>query len=124
MSGRPAEALSSHAEAIRLSPHDPMVWAYMAFRSIALTLLERNDEALDWARRALQQPNAALYARVAVLAALGHHGRTDEATEALEWLRRNRSGITVSFLRRVLPITDPECRGRFESGLRKAGMPD
>lgn len=28
--GRPAEAVASHEEAIRLSPHDPMMWAYQA----------------------------------------------------------------------------------------------
>ena len=119
-----AEALESNAEALRLSPHDPTMWAFMASRSIALTLLERYDEALDWAQRALQQPNTALFGHVAKLAALGQLGRTEEAADALERMLRYRSGVTLAFVREVLPITDPECRERFEAGLRKAGMPD
>lgn len=30
----------------------------------------------------------------------------------------------MAFLREVLPIADLECRERFETGLRKAGMPE
>ncbi len=124
MSGRAEAALLSHAEAMRLSPNDPVMWAYMASRSIALTLLERYDEALDWAHRALRQPNSALYARVAELAALGHLGRAEEAAEGLAWLRQKRPDVTLAFLLEALPITDPEYRIRFEAGLRKAGLPD
>jgi adenylate cyclase len=122
MSGRPAEALTSNAEAMRLSPRDPTMWSFMASRSIALTLLERYDEALDWARRALQQPNTALFAFVAEMAALGHLGRCEEAAEALERTRRQRPGVSLAFVREALPITDEECRERFETGLRKAGL--
>lgn len=124
MSGRPAEALASHDEAIRLSPNDPMVWAFMASRSMALSLLERFDEALDWAYRALQQPNAAMHARIAALVPLGYLGRTGEATQPLEWLRRSRPDISIRFVREILPITDPVCRARYEAGLLKAGLPE
>jgi adenylate cyclase len=122
MSGRPAEALPSHDAAMRLSPNDPVMWAYMASRSIALTLLERYEEALDWARRAIQFPNSALYARVATLAAAGNLERPDESARALEWLRQERPWVSVAFLQKSLPISDPDCRDRFETGLRKAGL--
>jgi adenylate cyclase len=122
MSGRPAEALPSHDAAMRLSPNDPVMWAYMASRSIALTLLERYEEALDWARRAIQFPNSALYARVATLAAAGNLERPDESAAALEWLRQERPWVSVAFLQKTLPISDPDCRDRFETGLRKAGL--
>ena len=108
---------------MRLSPHDPLMWAFMASRSIALTLLERYEEALDWARRALQQPNTALYASVAQLAALGCLGWENEAAGALERARRFKPDVTIGFVLEVLPITDPECRALFMEGLRKAGMP-
>ncbi len=124
MSGKPAEALPSHDEAIRLSPNDPIVWAFMASRSMALSLLERYEEALDWANRALQQPNAAMHARLAALVPLGHLGRKVEAVLPLAWLHRNRPGISVSFVRENLRITDPACRARYEAGLVKAGLPE
>ncbi len=123
MSGRPAAALSSHDEAIRLSPNDPMLWAFMASRSMALSLLGRFEEALDLANRAMQQPNAAMHARIGALVALGHLGRIDEAAEPLAWLHRAVPGISVSFVREILRITDPECRARYEAGLLAAGLP-
>jgi adenylate cyclase len=122
MSGRPAEALPSNEEAMRLSPNDPLMWAFMASRSIALTLLERYDEALDWARRGARQTNTGLYPIVAEIAALGHLGRVEEAGEAIARAREKRPSVSVSFLLKALPFTDPACRARFEEGLRTAGL--
>jgi adenylate cyclase len=124
MSGRAEEALPSNAEAMRLSPHDPLMWSFMASRSIALTLLGRYEEGLDWARKALQQPNATLFASVAEIAALGLLGRPDEAGAALARARCFKPDVTISFIDLVLQITDPECWERFADGLRKAGLPD
>ena len=124
MSGRAEEALPSNAEAMRLSPHDPIMWGFMASRSIALTLLGRYEEALDWAIKALQQPNAALFANVAELAALGLLGRMEEAAVALARAQRVKPDVTTGFVDLVLPITDPECHALFMEGLRKAGLPD
>ena len=122
MAGRPADALVSNAEAMRLSPHDPSMWAYMASRSIALTLLERYDEALDWARRALALHNTALHASIAEMAALGHLGRMDEAAKAVARARGYWPDVSLDFILTSLPITDPRCRSLFEAGLRKAGL--
>jgi adenylate cyclase len=124
MSGQAEAALQSHAEAMRLSPNDPVMWAYMASRSLALSILERFDEALDWARRADQQPTTGLYASIAELVALGHLGRTEEAAQALERARAKKPGVNLDFVRNVLPITDPAYRQRFEAGLRRAGLSD
>ncbi|HSF95705.1 MAG TPA: tetratricopeptide repeat protein, partial [Thermohalobaculum sp.] len=124
MSGHPAEALPSNEEAMRLSPNDPLMWAFMASRSIALTLLERYDEALDWARRGARQANTGLYSIVAEIAALGHLGRVEEAADAIARACEKRPSVSVPFLLKALPITDPACRVRFEEGLRKAGLGD
>jgi TolB-like protein/Flp pilus assembly protein TadD len=124
MSGRAEEALPSNAEAMRLSPHDPLLWAFLASRSLALTMLGRCEEALDWARRALELPNATLYASVAELAALGILGRDDEAAAALARARRFKPDVTRKFIDLVLPITDPGYHARFIEGLRKAGVPE
>jgi adenylate cyclase len=122
MSGHAEEALVSHAEAMRLSPNDPVMWAYMASRSIALTLLERYDEALDWAQRAGRLANAGLYASLAEMVALGHLDRMEEAAGAFGRARQEIPGLTLDFVLKTLPITDPEYRQRFVAGLRKAGL--
>jgi adenylate cyclase len=122
MSGRAEEALSSIDEAMRLSPRDPMMTAFMASRSIVLTLLGRDEEALDWARRAVRQPNAVVFASIAELAALGRLGRPDDAAVALARARRFKPDLNLGFVLEVQPITDAEYRERFETGLRNAGL--
>ena len=47
MSGRAEEAILSHDEAMRLSPRDPLMWAFMASKAIALIMLGRFEERRD-----------------------------------------------------------------------------
>jgi adenylate cyclase len=124
MSGRAEEALASHEASMRLSPNDPVTWAYMASYSLALSMLERFDEALCWARRANRQRTIGLYASIAEVVALGHLERSDEAAEALKRAWAKKPGFTMEFLRSVLPITDRAYRERFELGMRNAGLTD
>jgi adenylate cyclase len=124
MSGRASEAIASHDEAMRLSPRDPMLWGFMASKAIALILLGRYEEGLDWALRAQRQPNAALWALLPEAAALALLERIDEARVSLERARELQHDISVSFVDHVLPITDTDYRALFVGGLIKAGMPE
>ena len=124
MSGRPAEAVLSHDDAMRLSPHDPLLWAFQASKAIALILLERYEEALDYARRAQRQPNTALWAFMPEVSALGLMGRLDEAREALQRVHRLKPDVTCSFATQVLPFTHEKDREHFVRGLLAAGIPE
>ena len=122
MSGRASEAIASHDEAMRLSPRDPILWAYMASKAIALIMLGRYEEGLDWALRAQQQPNTALWAFLPEASALALLGRTDEAHAALERARQLQHDVSVHFVDHTLPITDTDYRELFVGGLIAAGM--
>ena len=124
MSGRAQEAIESHDEAMRLSPHDPVMWAYMASKAIALIMLRRYEEGLDWALRAQRQPNTALWAFLPEASALALLERTDEAHAALDRAQQLQRDVSVAFVNRTLPITDPGYRELFIGGLLKAGMPE
>ena len=124
MSGRAQEAIESHDEAMRLSPRDPILWAYMASKAIALIMLHRYEEALDWAIRAQRQPNTTLWAFLPEASALALLGRTDEAHAALDRARQRQRDVSVTFVDRTLPITDPGYRELFIGGLVKVGMPE
>ena len=124
MSGRPTEAVLSHDEAMRLSPRDPLLWAFQASKAIALILLERYEEALDYARMAQRQPNTALWAFMPEVSVLGLMGRIDEARAALERVHRLKPDITCSFAMQVLPISRTADRGHFVRGLLAAGVPE
>ena len=53
-SQRPEEALSEIDKAYRLSPRDPLLFGITATRAIALMMLKRYAEAVQWARIALR----------------------------------------------------------------------
>jgi adenylate cyclase len=123
-SGRPGEAIASHDEAMRLSPHDPMMSAYMASKAIALLMLGEYEKAVALSRRSQQQANAAIFSHLAEISALGLLGRRDDARDAITRARQKKPDLSVGYVDEALPITDRQCRDLFLDGLRKAGLPD
>ena len=120
--GRPEEALQSHDEAMRLSPRDPLMWAVMASKAIALILLGRYDEGLEWAQRAERQPNMAIWALMSEISAFGLLGRTDEARAALERVRRLKPDVSLGLVDQALSFTHEADRAHFLRGLIDAGL--
>ena len=98
----------------------------MIVRSVALILLHRHDEALEWARKSQRQPNAAdavwPYAQEA--SALAHLGRIDEARAALERALAIKPDFSTAFFDRVIRLRNPDDREHYLDGLRKAGLPE
>jgi adenylate cyclase len=121
--GRAGEALASHDAAIRLSPRDPSLWAFQASKAIALALSGALEQAIDVSRSAQQQANAAIFAHVGELLALGLLERGEAAADAIQRARKVMPAVTVGYLDAVLPITDPPSRALFLKGLRQAGLP-
>jgi adenylate cyclase len=122
--GRAEDAIPFHDEAMRLSPRDPLIWAFMASKAIALIMLGRYEEGLDWARKGQRQPHTAIWAFMPEVSALGLLGRTDEARAALERVRQVKADVSVRFVDQALLITDSAYREHFLRGLIKAGLPD
>jgi len=109
---------------MRLSPRDPIMWAYMASKAIALIMLGRYQEGLDCALKAQRQPNAALWAVLPEASALALLDRIDDARGALDRARQLQRNISVKFVDNVLPITDKTYHDIFVGGLVKAGLPE
>ena len=122
--GRPGDAIASHDEALRLSPLDPMIWAYLASKAIALVLLGRFEEAVALSQRSQQQANSAIFSHLAEISALGHLGRGADAREAMSRARKKKPDLSIAYVDQTLPITDPRCREVFLEGLRMAGVPE
>jgi TolB-like protein/Tfp pilus assembly protein PilF len=57
-SGRPEEGIVQLDKALRLSPHDPLTFAILAWKSMSFLLLGRLDEAWECVEKASRQPNA------------------------------------------------------------------
>jgi TolB-like protein/class 3 adenylate cyclase len=125
--GRANEAAEPTLKAIQLSPRDPQLaeWYYQ----MALTYIhqQRDDEAVEWARRSVEvNPNLRYPYRI-LAAALALSGRVDEArTVAAELHRRYPKETISAFLVRE-PWTDPAYRAgqnREITGMRLAGIPE
>jgi len=122
--GRPEEAVRSIDIAVRCSPHDPLLWVYLASKAIALVMLERFDEAITVSRTAQHNPNVAIYAHLGEVSALGHKNDEKGAVDAVMRARAVKPDLSVGYVNKALPVADPECREIFLGGLRKAGLPE
>jgi len=122
MAGRPEEAIASHDEAMRLSPRDPLMWAFMASKALALSLLGRHEEAVEWARRSQRQSNAAVWSIMAEISALGHLDRADEAKQALARALAIKPDLSLAFVDSALRFKYERDRQHYIEGLVKAGL--
>lgn len=120
--GRPAEAVASHDEALRLCPLDPLMWAYLASKAIALVMLGRFEEAVGVSLKSQQQPRSRIFSHLAEISALGKLQRGTEAQAAIARALLKKPDLTIAYVAEALPITDPRCREIFHDGLRKAGL--
>src|SRR5262249_26839724 len=112
------------AAAIRLSPLDPLMFAWQSFTALALICAGRHDEAVSWAAKSLRgQPDYSASLRVAA-ASNALIGQFSEAKEFMARLRELDPGLRVSNLRDVLPpLRRSQDLEVFVEGLLKAGLP-
>jgi tetratricopeptide (TPR) repeat protein len=123
--GRYEAALEQFARALALNPLDPQNFNTERGIAGALCNLDRYDEAVTWADRALvHEPNDVATMRVAAaINALA--GRIDKARHIMTNLLRMYPGMRLSLLpARVTGVYRPDAHARFMEGLRLAGMPE
>ncbi|WP_306141915.1 winged helix-turn-helix domain-containing protein [Roseibium sp. MMSF_3412] len=121
--GRLDEAIEQFEIAIRLSPHDPFRWAFYSYRSLAHLFRGEYEDAVSWARKSVQIPNAQYWAKAHLVAALGLLGETDQATRAIRDLTRLKPEFSIDFAREHLFYLKKEDQiETYMEGLRKAGL--
>jgi TolB-like protein/class 3 adenylate cyclase/predicted negative regulator of RcsB-dependent stress response len=121
--GRLEEAIEQFEIAIRLSPHDPFRWAFYSYRSLAHLFRGEFEDAVSWARKAVQIPNAQYWARAHLVAALGNLGDEKQAEIAVKDLMRIKPKFSLDFAReRLFYLKRPDQIETYINGLRKAGV--
>ena len=123
-SGHPEEALRKLDEAIRLSPRDPNLWGFLMIKAQAFLFMESYEEALDWARNALRQPNAGLWAYATEVVALAHLDRIEDARQALRRVMAIKPNFNMDFVISTVQMMRMAGSERYIDGLRKAGLPE
>jgi adenylate cyclase len=123
-SGCAEEGIPHLTAAIRLSPHDPNMGSFLVRLADAAYFLKRYEEAAEWARRALQQPNFQWSRYTVLIAALARLGRLDEARSCIQQLQVKRPNTSIAFVRETHLFGDTENFANYLDGLRIAGLPD
>jgi DNA-binding SARP family transcriptional activator len=97
-SGNAQAAIVAADHSRALSPFDPLLFAMLATRAIALLRLGRLDEAATWAVRAAARPNAHVHIVAIASYCLALAGRVDEAQALSAKVQRLQTGYRVDDL--------------------------
>jgi adenylate cyclase len=122
LKGEAQEAIANIDKAIRLSPHDPMIWMFLSGRALAHVCAKQYAEAVEWAQRSLQRKPDWPIAHLVLAGAYTQVDRLDEARAALEAALKLNPQFSLSGLRLVLSAADPPLLERIINLLRKAGL--
>jgi TolB-like protein len=122
--GEPEQAIGRFAQAMRLSPLDPLNFRVEAGMGYSHFFMGRYDEGSIWLDRSLRaRPNYLTAVRGAIVShALA--GRIDKAQQLMSRMRTMDSTLRVSNLKELLPLRRPEDIEKWEEGLRMAGLPE
>ena len=122
--GRSAEAIRVLHRALELSPNDPVVGPSMARLAESYLFQGDYEQAVEWARKAVREPNTQFWVSVALASALGYGGSEDDIRLAREQLLKRKPEISIGFVRQASSITDMGDLEVYIEGLRKAGLPE
>jgi adenylate cyclase len=121
----PGPATEAFNRAIRLSPLDPLGWAFAGGIALADVIEGRYEEAIGWADRCLHERASHTMALRIRVASCPHLGRLPEAHEWLARLLEVDPGLTISWVKAYAQMfLPPETVAVYLEGLRKAGLPE
>lgn len=123
VSGKASKGVQQLDAARVLSPNDTFVGPAMAWTAIGYLVQGKFEEAADWARKSLDLPGTQIWGNIALVSALGHLGKKDEAGRAVKVLLRRRPDFTTAFIKTNFPGTDPDGIEILVDGLREAEVP-
>jgi TolB-like protein/DNA-binding SARP family transcriptional activator len=94
-SGDPQAAIRESDHSRELSPYDPLLFAMLGTRAMALMRLGRHDEAADWALKAAARPNAHVHILGIAMHCLVLAERDSEAQQIAAAIQRAKPGYGV-----------------------------
>ncbi|MBO9516498.1 MAG: winged helix-turn-helix domain-containing protein [Porphyrobacter sp.] len=110
------------AQALRLSPLDPLRYAMLAVRSVNALFRGDYEHASEWGERAARSPGA--HKHIAVIAALGTH-LAGQQGKAAEWVARARerdAALNKAAFLNSFPFVPSAGREVIEATLKDLGL--
>jgi TolB-like protein/class 3 adenylate cyclase/Tfp pilus assembly protein PilF len=118
-------AVEAFERGMRLSPLDPLGYAFTGGLAAVHVMAGRYKEAVEWADRSLRELPRYESAIRNRLVACAHLDRIEEARDGLGQLLEITPGLTIARYRALYTITHPpELIDLHVKGLRKAGLPE
>jgi TolB-like protein/cytochrome c-type biogenesis protein CcmH/NrfG len=117
---RPEEAIKILKKAIRLNPM-PQAW-YLHNLASANRNLGRYDEAVGWAKKAVERQPSNVLSRLALVSCYSLAGREEEAKAEAEQVLRINPKFSLERLAKTWPQKNQEVKKSYIDSLRKAGL--
>jgi adenylate cyclase len=122
--GQPREAFTALNKAMRASPHDPLMWAWMLWTVVTNYFAGEDEAALQAAERLIRFRPDKFSAYRWRAAALGQLNRSQEAKKALQDAIELSPKAFYAFAEARPPWMRSSDYARQIEGLRKAGLPE
>ncbi|MGQ0699170.1 MAG: transcriptional regulator [Panacagrimonas sp.] len=119
--GDPAAAIVAADRSRSLSPFDPLLFATMAARAMALARMGRYEESADWAVKAAARPNAHVHIHAIAAYSLALAGLAEEARAQVDAIRRISPRYSVSDFFAAFQF-DAQGIERFRRAAERVGM--
>ncbi|MBI5069468.1 MAG: winged helix-turn-helix domain-containing protein [Deltaproteobacteria bacterium] len=122
LGGRGLEGRRHVEQAMRLSPLDPLYYAFLGTRALGHLALGEDQAARPWAERAARSPGA--HALIAMIATAANELAGDQA-RAAAWaadVRERGPELTSADFFRSLPMKPEAARARITAALARHGM--
>lgn len=120
-SGDPVIGIGSADYSRQLSPFDPLLFAFLCTRAMALVRLGQFEEAADYAVKAAMRPNAFSHIRAIAAICLGLAGRLEEARGAAALIHKAQPQYRVADLLATFQF-EPKAAGLFRKGAKRIAL--
>lgn len=120
--GEAEASQASIADALVLSPLDPLVYGMLGVRALSHLSLDDPAQAADWAERAANAPGA--HALIEMIAAVAHglNGNEEKARARARSVHARAGHLDKADFLRAFPFRDPATRARVADMLGRLGF--
>jgi len=119
--GQSDKALEYFRQALRMSPHDPLIAFFYSGTGVAHYYAHRYDEAIEWTGKAIAERPGFTAAHRLHCASLAQAGKTEETRSAVAKLKELQPNISIAWMEQNVPYTS-QAMPHFLDGMRKAGI--
>jgi DNA-binding SARP family transcriptional activator len=120
-SGDPRAAITSADHSRHLSPFDPLLFAMMASRALALVRLGEVAAGADWAVSAAARPNAHVHVRAIAAHCLAAASRLDDAQRLVASIHKTHPSYGIQDFLTAFRF-DPDSAALFKGYARRIGI--